>query len=582
MSDRATTPNTLVGWYVTGRIGIAVRALGHFILKDSASRFIPIYTGLLIDLVRTQDPAWVTKCAIYTAIQIALLAWNIPGHRAYARLSSTIARGAGRDLRTAATRQLQLLSLLSHNRSGTGAVHSKIVRDIESIETASQQIVHTTLAAIYTLLVLLVYASITAPIILLVLVLVLPFSLLLTGVFRRGMAQHTEAQRLALEDLSNGVQEMLTMMPTTRAHGLEREEMDRASQTIHRASHAGVRLDAHQGFFAAATWSGFMTMQALFLVAMLVLNRTRGTLTIDQMVVLQGLFAQLAGMVLGLIWLMPQVTRVQDAFRSLMEIINAPDLEANRGKRPVDDVRGAIMFDHVTFTYPGRERPAIDHVSVSIEPGESVGIVGPSGDGKSTLLGLATGLLRPDSGTIRLDGHDMIDIDMRSWRQHAAFVTQHTTFFTGTVRDNVCYGRPGIPDDQVEAALELANAIDFVRALPDGLNTRIGVAGQSFSGGQRQRLALARAALRDPRVLVLDEPTTGLDLNAELAFRQALPRLMVGRTVLLCTHAVAVVRALPRVIVVERGVVTADGTPEELAARDDNYFGRATRDLVGS
>jgi len=209
---------------------------------------------------------------------------------------------------------------------------------------------------------------------------------------------------------------------------------------------------------------------------------------------------------------------------------------------------GVIAVDGVTVRYPGREGPALQDCSVTLAPGEVVALTGPSGCGKSTLVAAVLGFVRPDAGRISVGGVDLADLDPDAWRAQVAWVPQRPHLFAGTVADNIRLGTPDATDAQVRRAARLAYAEGFVDALPDGFATRLGDAGAGLSAGQRQRIALARAFLRDAPVLLLDEPTSNLDGDSEDEVLAAVGRLATGRTVLLVAHRPSLLALADRVV----------------------------------
>jgi len=199
-----------------------------------------------------------------------------------------------------------------------------------------------------------------------------------------------------------------------------------------------------------------------------------------------------------------------------------------------------------------------------VQPGETVALVGPSGAGKSTVLNLAIGFLRPTAGRILIDGQDMAGLDLRTYRRFVSVVPQESILFDGSIRENVTYGMKGVPDATVVAALQSANAWEFVAPLPEGIATTVGEKGARLSGGQKQRLAIARALIRDPRVLILDEATSALDTETERLIQEALERLMVGRTTLVVAHRLSTIRRAHRIIVLNHARVVETGTHQSL------------------
>jgi len=560
----------VIGGYLRGRGWSAFLFFFHFALKGLPAWLFPLYIGSLVALAERRDPEWHWKLGLWSALMSIALLWNIPGHTLCQRALSRVVRGRGHELRLSVCRQLQQLSLLFHGRESTGRMHTKIVRDIDTIENSANQIAHAVCNALFVLITTTIITLIKVPAASLVFLVLTPAAVAVNATFRRRLQSRAADYRLSAERLSARVQDMLVMMPVTRAHGLEEVELRDAEGRIGDVRDNASRFDVISAVFGSTSWSSFMLFQVLFMIVMVVLVM-RGVAKVGDMVVFQGLFGQLTGSILGVVGSIPMFVQIREAHRSIDEVLSAPDLEENRQGRAPAHVGGAIELRGAGYTYPGSPTPAICPTDLAIAPGESVAIVGPSGGGKSTLVSLMLGLLRPTEGAVLLDGEDMRELDMRAYRRRVGVVTQSGVFFAGTIADNIAYGQLESSEDNVRRALELANAWSFVADLPDGVNTRIGAGGRSLSGGQLQRLALARALVRDPRVLVLDEPTSALDAEAELAFRRALANVLPGRTVILVSHALVNARAMGRILVLESGRVAADGPHRDLVGGEHFY-----------
>ena len=235
--------------------------------------------------------------------------------------------------------------------------------------------------------------------------------------------------------------------------------------------------------------------------------------------------------------------------------------------------RGVVELDAVSFTYPGALHPALADVSLRVEPGETLALVGASGAGKSTIAKLLLRFHDPDAGSVRLDSRDVRDLTIASLRDNVAVLLQETLVFDGSVRENIAYGRPEAGDAEIVAAAKAADAHAFIEALPDGYATAVGQKGRRLSGGQRQRLAIARALVRDAPVLILDEPTTALDAESTQRLLQPLRRLMRGRTTIVISHTLMTVRDADAIVVLDRGRVVESGTHDELVALGGVYAG---------
>jgi ATP-binding cassette subfamily C protein len=240
------------------------------------------------------------------------------------------------------------------------------------------------------------------------------------------------------------------------------------------------------------------------------------------------------------------------------------------GSMPLDRFSDAITLEDVSFSY-GPTPAALHHISLTIPHGRSTAIVGPSGAGKTTIMDLVMGLLTPESGEIRVDGTPLRDVRLSDWRRQIGYVPQDASFFHATVADNIAWGLDGASRDDVVAAAKLADADEFIRTFPDGYDTIVGDRGMRMSGGQRQRLALARAIVRKPSILVLDEATSALDAESEEKIKRAVDRLTGSVTVLTVTHRLATVRGCSLIHVLENGRLVESGTWDELAARGGQF-----------
>ncbi len=280
-----------------------------------------------------------------------------------------------------------------------------------------------------------------------------------------------------------------------------------------------------------------------------------------------------AGAVATLAEVAGDVQRAAGAAERLLELLDAePGIRPPTQPTPLPQpLNGEIRLENVSFAYPGRETPALDALDLWIRPGERVALVGPSGAGKSTLLGLLLRFHDPDRGRLTLDGIDLRELDPRQLRARMGLVAQEPVLFTGTVADNLRYGKPDATLEELCAAAHDANALGFVEALPRGFDTSLGPGGVQLSGGQRQRLAIARALLKNPRVLLLDEATSALDAESERLVQQALDKLMAGRTSLVIAHRLATVTAADRLLVFDEGQLVAAGRHAELLEHSPLY-----------
>ena len=260
-------------------------------------------------------------------------------------------------------------------------------------------------------------------------------------------------------------------------------------------------------------------------------------------------------------------------FQRLFEYIDlAPDIADAPDATPISGpVPGGLRFEHVTFTYPTGRRPALNDVDLDIAPGQLVALVGPSGAGKTTLTNLVPRFIDPTHGRILLDGRDLRTITLESLGSHVGVVFQDTFLFHASLRDNLLYARPDASEQQLHAAIRAAYLTDFIAGLPDGWDTMVGERGHRLSGGEKQRVAIARVILKDPRIFILDEATAHLDTASEQLIQAAITPLFHGRTSVVIAHRLSTVQAADLIVVLDRGRPVDQGTHAELIDRDGLY-----------
>lgn len=289
-----------------------------------------------------------------------------------------------------------------------------------------------------------------------------------------------------------------------------------------------------------------------------------------------------AGAVAGFSQLWAQLQQTFGATARIFEILDSkPDIDDRPGAKALTGVRGELRFEGVSFAYPGREQDVVTDVSLAVHPGQSCALVGASGSGKTTLGRLLLRFYDPTHGRVTLDGQDLRDVTLESLRGHMAFVSQDPVLFSGSIRDNIRYGRLEASDAEVEAAARAANAHEFIEEFPKGYDTEVGERGQQLSGGQRQRISIARAILRDPPVLVLDEATSALDAESEALVQHALDTLQRDRTTLVIAHRLSTIRDADVICVLDHGRIVERGTHESLLAAGGAYARLVARQTQG-
>jgi ATP-binding cassette, subfamily B, multidrug efflux pump len=266
----------------------------------------------------------------------------------------------------------------------------------------------------------------------------------------------------------------------------------------------------------------------------------------------------------------------------IFEILDAKSDVTNKpGAIMLPQVKGEVKFEDVTFRYFGSGEPVLDHVSFEAEPGQTVALLGATGSGKTTIINLIPRFYDPTEGRITIDGHDLRDVTLESLRDQIGIVLQETTLFTGSIRDNIAFGRPDASMEDVQAAAKAAAAHDFIMSFPEGYETPVGERGSTLSGGQKQRVAIARALLLDPRILILDDSTSSVDVQTESQIQTALDKLMKGRTSFVIAQRISTVINADQILVLENGKIVARGKHAELLEENELYAEIYNSQLVG-
>ena len=503
---------------------------------------------------------------IFTGLLLLHYAFSVQGSIEIGREMAALMA----DLRGEIFNKLHFLNFGYLDRQKSGRLLSKYAFDTQKIEGTLTQFLNQILPnVLYSLSITLILVALHAQLAL-VMLLMIPLFTLLRYLFYEKIKTSNEVSRLAQEQLTGTASEVITALRLVRSLGEERQVTSELNQRSNHFAQSKVALASINSMFGTFT---YMTTQFLSLltVACGAYFVICGTMTLGT------LMAFMAGLP---IIMMPmhlfanlgeQYFVGQESYRSIKELLDSEYVEDWHGTGRLQPLKGRIEFDNVTFAYPGTQKTVFKDFRLAIEPGEHVALVGHSGAGKSTLTYLMLGLYKPDAGAVLIDGMPQANLDMRWFRQQCSVVLQENLLLSGSIADNIRFARPEATDDEVREAARFANAEEFILRMTDGYATRVGERGVMLSGGQRQRISIARAILRNPRILILDEATSALDYESERLVQDALRRLAEGRTVITIAHRLSTVRTAHRVVVLKDGRILEEGPFDKLAAKG-GYF----------
>lgn len=534
----------------------------------------PIVTSNVIDLVTSAVNAGADvtiPLIINVGIAAITLFLNVPFTKWRWSITSRMLRDTSAGIKCSVVRKLQSLSLTYHKDMETGKVQSKFLKDTDSVDQLLSVIMMTIIPNLVSAIIATGISIYKNGLVSLFFLVVIPINVVLTRAFNKKIRSGYRDLRHRTEDMSSRLSGMLEMLPVTKSHGLENVEIASAERTIAGVKGAGMRVDRTAASFGA--WS-FVTNAILSLgcLAFCSFLAIRGIISLGEIVLYQSMFSSLSSYVSILAGSLPQIGAGSEAFESIAEIMNSRDVELNAGKYTPPDIRGDVEFDNVSYRYPGADHDVVRNFSLNVRAGECIAIVGASGSGKSTIMNLIIGFMKPTGGELKIDGKNIDEYNLSEYRHRISVVSQSSILFSGSIRDNITYGMSRYTEEELSRVAEEANVTEFIKDLPDGLDTDVGEHGGKLSGGQRQRITIARALIRNPRILILDEATSALDNISELHVQRAIAAAAKGRTTFIVAHRLSTIRDADRIVVMQNGEAVECGTYEELMAKKGAFY----------
>ena len=524
---------------------------------------------------------------LLTVVMVALLTINSACDSMAEIFLARGGRTLGFRMRVGLFSHLQRLSLSFHDRSRTGDVMFRVVGDVKEFEQFIIDSLSDIAGSVLLLIATLAFIWYEAWQVLIVALIVLPGTAVISWWFSTRIKATARRQRAREGDLASATQEMLHSIRVVQMFGRgghdEQRFVDNSSKAMAAALHAA-RLDAW--FSWLVTVFEAISMAATVLVSVYLLEHKKMSLGTLLLVVL--LIRQMFKPSKRVIKQWNVISKVFASVERIADLLDQPlTVQDAPGAVPAPPLRGGIELRNVSFAYRSEEeepredsdrsssdegRPAaLRNVSFTIAPGEVVALSGPSGAGKSTIAQLIPRLYDPDEGSVLVDGCDVRDFTLESLRCQISMVLQDTVLLSGSVADNIAYGRPDATQDEIVAAAVRANAAEFIEQLPGGYYCDLSERGANLSGGQRQRIAIARAMIRATPIMILDEPTTGLDIESSELVLAGLRELMIGKTTLLMSHDFRLLASADRVLFIESGTIVESGTHGQLLADNARY-----------
>ena len=561
---------TLIGLYKGQYFKLFLSVL-MFAIKHTPVWALPIITANIINAATVPDENAATVIIINVTVMIVLVLQNLLTNYLHTYFYAKVVRNVECGLRSSMIRKLQQLSITYHNEMQSGRLQSKIMRDVEQIENLSAQIFISVLSIALNIVVSLTIVLNSSFTVFAFFAASIPVAVLIRSAFKEKISMRNRNFRREMEETSVKVMEMVELIPVTRAHALEETETQKLGSQLKNVAKHGFRLDMIQSFFGSVSWASFQIFQVICL-GFTGWLAVQGKILPGDVVMYQTYFGTIVNQISGIVTLIPIISKGLESVNSVGDILLSADVEDTGNKKKIKKVDGKIEFKNVNFRFKNAEAPVINNLSFSVNKGETVAFVGASGAGKTTLINLVIGFLRPNSGQVLIDGKDLNTINLQSYRCHISVVPQTPILFTGTIRENITYGLENISDEFLNEVINAANLKELIDSLPNGLDTEITEHGSNLSGGQRQRVSIARAFVRNPKILILDEATSALDTVSEKKIQDSIEKLVKDRTTLIVAHRLSTIRNADKIAVIGDGGMLEFGTYDELMEKRGEFY----------
>lgn len=568
--NRGSNLKTLFAMY-KGKYVQLFWSIVFFMIKHSPTWISPIILASMIDIITNPGKNASSRIIMNAVFMLVMVVQNIPMNYVHTYFYAKAVRQVEKELRCAMVRKLQQLSITYHTEMESGRLQSKVMRDVEQIENLSAQFFITILTILVNVIVSLVIVISKNIVVFLFFLGTVPIAVCIMVHFRSKIKSCNTEFRKEMEETSVSVMEMVEMIPVTKAHALEQKEASKIEERLNHVADKGFRLDMIQTYFGSVSWVAFQVFQ-VFCLIFTSFMALKGRISIGDVAMYQSYFGTIVGSIANIVGLIPAVAKGLESVTSIGDILLCEDVEDTSDNKKKIEVSGQVEFDNVSFCYKDSKEPVFTNLSFKVSPGETIAFVGASGAGKTTVLNLVIGFLQATKGRVLIDGTDIKELDLHSYRENIAVVPQNSILFSGSLRENITYGMDDVSKEQLMEVVKAANLMEVIESLPDGLDTQIKEHGGNLSGGQKQRISIARAFIRNPKLLILDEATSALDTVSERQIQEATNRLSKNRTTFIVAHRLSTIRNADKIAVIEPGGLKEFGTYDELIARKGAFY----------